>query len=169
MLAEGVQLTNDACSFFSITAIRSLVTPFTAKHPLYGGGACLSCDAVAAVCQRLSLLKPSVQKENTFLHRKSAVHWYLSVALKHAVMSASNCTHFKQVALVDQLTLALLQLSPQTPQLALILTQQGTLIYILIYPGSVADVLGAVGKLQSAQRLCNTAGILPFLMSEHHE
>lgn len=57
----------------------------------------------------------------------------------------------KQVPLVHQLALALLQLGPQPPQLALIFAQQGTLVHILIYPGGVADVLGSVGKFQSAQ------------------
>ena len=63
----------------------------------------------------------------------------------------------KQVPLVHQLTLALLQLSPQPAQLALILAQQGALVHILIHPGCVADVLGPVGKLQGAQGLCITA------------
>lgn len=63
----------------------------------------------------------------------------------------------QQVALVHQLPLALLQLSSQPAQLALVLAQQGALVHILIHPGSIADVLGPVGKLQGAQRLCITA------------
>ncbi len=59
--------------------------------------------------------------------------------------------HLKQVPLVHQLALALLQLGPQPPQLALILAQQGALVHILIHPGRVADVLGSVGELQGAQ------------------
>jgi len=59
--------------------------------------------------------------------------------------------YLKQVPLVHQLALALLQLGPQPPQLAFILAQQGALVHILIHPGSVADVLGSVGKLQGAQ------------------
>ena len=72
------------------------------------------------------------------------------IALKHG-----NGPDLKEVALVDKLALALLQLGPQPPELALILAQQGTLIHILIHPGCIADVLGPVGKLQGAQRLCN--------------
>ena len=61
----------------------------------------------------------------------------------------------KEVALVNKLALALLQLGPQPPELTLILAQQGALIHILIHPGCIADVLGPIGKLQGAQRLCN--------------
>lgn len=59
------------------------------------------------------------------------------------------------MALVDELTLALLQLGSEPPELALILAQQCALVHILIHPRSVADVLGPVGKLQSAQGLCS--------------
>ncbi len=62
----------------------------------------------------------------------------------------------KQVPLVHQLALALLQLGPQPPQLALIFAQQGALVHILIHPCRIADVLGSVGKLEGAQRLCST-------------
>ena len=62
----------------------------------------------------------------------------------------------KQVALVHQLPLPLLQLGPQPPQLALILAQQGALVHILIHPGCIADVLGPICKLQCAQGLCRS-------------
>ena len=41
--------------------------------------------------------------------------------------------HRQQVALVDELALALLQLRAQAPQLALVLTQQRALVHVLVH------------------------------------
>ena len=61
--------------------------------------------------------------------------------------------HLEKVPLVHKLPLPLLQLSSQAPQLTLILAQQGALVHVLIHTRQVADGLGAVGKLEGAQRL----------------
>ena len=74
----------------------------------------------------------------------------LKPALKYCLLEM----HLEQVPLVHQLPLPLLQLSSQAPQLTLILAQQGSLVHVLIHTRQVADGLGAVCKLEGAQRLC---------------
>lgn len=77
----------------------------------------------------------------------------LCVYMQACVVSMGT-SDLKQVSLVDELPLALLQLGSQPPELALILAQQGALVHILIHPGCVANVFGPIGKLQGAQGLC---------------
>lgn len=57
--------------------------------------------------------------------------------------------------LVHQFLLASLQFSAQPPQLPLIFAQESPLVDVLIHGGSIANVLGSVGKLQSAQGFCS--------------
>ena len=86
------------------------------------------------------------------------MNWNLVISTAHSEIGVNKLgrRYLKQVALVHQLPLALLQLCPQPPQLTLILPQQRALIHILIHSRSIADVLGSIGKLEGAQRLCTT-------------
>ena len=66
-------------------------------------------------------------------------------------------SHREEVALVDDLPLAHLQLCAQLAQLLLILAQQRALVRVLIHVRRVAHALGPVRKLQRAHSLCTMA------------
>ncbi len=65
--------------------------------------------------------------------------------------------HRKEMALVNDLALAHLQLRAQLAQLLLVLAQQRALVRILVHVRSVAHALGPVRKLQRTHRLCSPA------------
>lgn len=71
--------------------------------------------------------------------------------------SNSGCLagpHSKQLPLVHQIHLPLLQLQAQPLQLLLVLAQERAVIHILIHCGCIADLLCPRSKLQGAHRLC---------------
>ena len=65
--------------------------------------------------------------------------------------------HRQEVPLVNDITLALLQLCTQTSQLALVFAQQRSLICVLIHVCQIADAFSSVGELERTQRFCRLA------------
>lgn len=89
------------------------------------------------------------------------IMWFLIELYKQSkTLAGIKGAHREQVALVNDLALAHLQLRAQLAQLGLVLAQQRALVRVLVHVRRVAHALGAVRKLQRAHRLCT--GSIPL-------